>query len=384
MKFLPIILSLISAISFGLAIYFIFMNTNQFNNKKRYNKTIIISLILLAISLVIISYTIDYLIDIYKEPQVFNKDFSKIGTYGDFFGGILNPILAFIGIIAASLAFYAQYEANRQVQDQFEEQKKKDYVQNFESNFYNLLSIHHQIVQDIDYYLISIYNFKGKDYRYIFGKNRYINDDDEKISKSRDVFKNSFRLLHVFLKHETNRLLNNNTNNDNNVLNSLMMMIDSEYKTNDIIIKTKFNEIYNSFYIAYDSDYGHYYRSLYRLIKIVDEKKFSDIVLVDYKIKYSYISIVRSQLSDAETKWLFLNCLSDKGYKKFKPLVEKYSILKIINLDDEVFKYFSMFYLNSAFNNPTSDELINEHLKIDFYNNTVFNPNFKYHKVKIA
>lgn len=79
MKYLPILLSIISAISFGLAIYFIFMNTNQFSNKIKHNKTIIVSLILLAISLVIIGYTFDYIIDIYKEPQDFNKDFSKIG-----------------------------------------------------------------------------------------------------------------------------------------------------------------------------------------------------------------------------------------------------------------------------------------------------------------
>ena len=159
MKYLPILLSLISAISFGLAIYFIFMNTNEFSNKIKHNKTIIVSLILLAISLVIIGFTIDYIVDIYKEPQDFKKDFSKIGTYGDFFGGILNPILAFIGIIAASLAFYAQYEANKQVQVQFEEQKKNDYVQKFESNFYNLLSIHHQIVSDIDLKTKKIFHF---------------------------------------------------------------------------------------------------------------------------------------------------------------------------------------------------------------------------------
>ena len=108
-KTIIVILSLISAISFGLAIYSIFMNTNKFSNKIKHNKTIIVSLILLAISLVIICYTIDYIVDIYQEPHEFKKDFKDIGPYGDFFGGILNPIFAFVGIIAASLAFYSQY-----------------------------------------------------------------------------------------------------------------------------------------------------------------------------------------------------------------------------------------------------------------------------------
>ena len=67
MNILPLILSIISAISFGTAIYFIFMNTDQFNTRIRHNKTIIISLILLGISLVILGFTIDYIVEIYKE-----------------------------------------------------------------------------------------------------------------------------------------------------------------------------------------------------------------------------------------------------------------------------------------------------------------------------
>lgn len=381
MSLLILIFSFSSAFTFGLAIYFIFMNTNQFNNKKRYNKTVIISLILLAISLFIIAYTIYYLVDIYQDPHEFKKDFSKIGPYGDFFGGILNPILAFIGILAASLAFYAQYEANRQVQTQFEEQKKGDYVQNFESNFYNLLSIHHQIVQDIDYYLNSIYKFKGRDYSHLYGKSDFLSDYDEKVTKSRDVFKNSFRLLYLFLKIEKQRLKNEKIEK-NEILRVINIMTFSEISNYKSVELTFYNEIYNSFYAKYDTDFGHYFRSLYRLIKIVDEKKFSDNIIEDFKIKYSYTSIIRAQLSDAEIKWLFLNCLSDKGYKKFKPLVEKYSILKIINLNDEVFGYFSKFYLDSAFNNPSTDELIEKHLEIDFYNNDVFKPKFSYLKVK--
>ena len=346
MNILPLILSIISAISFGTAIYFIFMNTDQFNTRIRHNKTIIISLILLGISLVILGFTIDYIVEIYKEPQGFDKDFSKIGTYGDFFGGILNPILAFIGILAASLAFYAQYEANRQVQIQFEEQKKGDYVQNFESNFYNLLSIHHQIVQDIDYKFSSMFIIQDSNYEYYFNDNKsyFSSPSDESIIKSRDVFKHSFLLLEKLLKQEIFILSNNEIDvfnlNDQPFIKNVLILQQSIYMNYTNTINTRFNSIYNIIYKKYDSDFGHYFRNLYRLIKIVDEKKFSENIIEDYKIKYSYTSIIRAQLSDAEIKWLFLNCLSDKGYKKFKPLVEKYSLVKIINLNDEVFGYF--------------------------------------------
>ncbi|MVO08230.1 hypothetical protein GOQ30_03505 [Flavobacterium sp. TP390] len=371
MKLVENILSLIAVISFGSAIYLIFMNATS--NKTKYSKIIIVSLILLALSLVILVFTIDYLGDVYNKPQAFKKDFKEIGAYGDFFGGILNPILAFIGIIAASLAFYMQYEANRQVQLQFEEQKDGDYIQNFENNFYKLLSIHHQIIQDMDFYLNSIYKIKGADYSYLFSKNDFIFRNEEKITKSRDVFKNSFRLLHLFLLIEVRRTSKKNKKNVE-IYNNIKKFPTIKIMNKKQEINTSFNYIYNLFYKKYDTDYGHYYRNLYRLIKIVDEKKFSNNIIEDYKIKYSYTSIIRAQLSDAEINWLFLNCLSDKGYKKFKPLVEKYSLLKIINLNDEVFNFFSKFYLDSAFNNPTSNSFIKIHLETDFYNNDVFIP----------
>lgn len=49
---------------------------------------------------------------------LFTLNFSKLesaGVVGDAFGGLLNPVVAFIGVIAAGAAFWAQYEANQQL-----------------------------------------------------------------------------------------------------------------------------------------------------------------------------------------------------------------------------------------------------------------------------
>lgn len=129
---------------------------------------------------------------------------------------------------------------------------------------------------------------------------------------------------------------------------------------NDNDIESKFESIYDYTYSKVDTDFGHYFRNLYRMIKIVDESNFDKDAIKDYWIKYDYTSIVRAQLSDNETKWLFFNCLTHRGSEKFKLLIEKYALLKLINLNDPVFNFYKDLYLPSAYGKPTN---IKEHLK---------------------
>ena len=55
--------------------------------------------------------------------------YAEYGSLGDAIGGITNPIIAVGAAILTFAAFYVQYQANKQVQDQFK-------IQQFESQFY--------------------------------------------------------------------------------------------------------------------------------------------------------------------------------------------------------------------------------------------------------
>src|SRR5215213_5051365 len=46
------------------------------------------------------------------------------------------------------------------------------------------------------------------------------------------------------------------------------------------------------------------------------------------KDKHLYTNLVRAQLSSYEIALTFYNCLSEMGREKFKPLVERYALLK--------------------------------------------------------
>ena len=93
------------------------------------------------------------------------------------------------------------------------------------------------------------------------------------------------------------------------------------------LLKAKGMEGYmDSFTPSY---FDHYFRLMYRILKFVHNTK-----LIAEVEKYEYTCILRALLSRYELVWLYYNGLSDYGSEKFKPLIEKYSMLQ--NLREEL------------------------------------------------
>lgn len=297
-------------------------------------------------------------------------EYDKLGPFGDYIGGLVNPLISVFAVVAAGFAFYAQYEANKQVQYQFNKQQKNDYIQNFENIFFNLLSNHHQIISEIDFkanmlfknnILLTEYITNNKDY------NDIVNDiKNSQEYRSRDVFKFSFKILNYLIEDDLiykNVLTKKYHNENKERFEKILSFSDSHISFNGFTSNYKFISIYNCVYDNFNTDFGHYFRNLYRMIKMIDDKKFSDNIVEDFEIKYIYTSIIRAQISDDETKWLFYNCINDFGSKKFKPLIEKYTLLKIINEADPVYSRFIIFYEDSAFKRPDKNNLMKHILK---------------------
>lgn len=80
-------------------------------------------------------------------------------------------------------------------------------------------------------------------------------------------------------------------------------------------------KVYDEFYNNNPSLLGPYFRTLYYIVKYVDESDFSN------KDKYKYVRLVRAQLVSGNLGLLLLNCHTQKG-EKFKPFIEKYALLK--------------------------------------------------------
>lgn len=247
-------------------------------------------------------------------------DPTERGTIGDMFGSI-NALFSGLALAGIILTIYLQRkelkfqgEELKETRKEFEIQNETLKIQRFENTFYNLITQHQQIVNAID---LTYYKKKEKDDSSLISRRSQESRADfpeelEVVNISgRDVFKYRFEALHKELKNHG---------------------IDS------------YSKIYLAHYNMAQTDFGHYFRNLYRIIKIIDETEFfynaskmSDTEV--FKVKYKYAAIIRAQISDYELLWLFYNCLSINGIQKFKPYVEKYSLFK--NLPKELIPHKS-------------------------------------------
>lgn len=238
----------------------------------------------------------------------------KTAQVGDFIGGLVGSLWAFAGILLFYLALRLQkkeFELQReelkltrselsQTRKESQSQSKTMILQRFENTFFNLLQLHHQIVDSIDDSYTKDLNKGSRRSRpsmsLVQSKSDYSPNNVEIIVSGRDVFERTFEAIYPSLAN-----------------------IDLE----------TFNKKYLIYWSKVQTDFGHYFRNLYRIIKLIDTTNFSASDNEDdFYIKYKYTSIVRAQLSDYELVWLLMNCLSRNGSDKFKPLVEKYSLLK--------------------------------------------------------
>lgn len=288
-------------------------------SKKNEDKLIgfFILLLLIAIAWLISIYVLNHYFPKLDERAIFGDSF---GTINSLFSG-----LALGGIIYTIFQQKKELKLQREeiskTREEFVTQNTTLRLQRFENTFFNLLSLHHQIVNAIDLDFDRVKRNDDIAVR-LMRKTEY-----EIISlKGRDVFKHKFEILLDILKSS----------------------------------KEDINKTYLTFYSTVQTDFGHYFRNLYRIIKMVDETEFVSLNEISYinfikvstkeeeynkinhSYRYKYTSMLRAQLSDYELLWLFYNCLTDNGIEKFKPLIERYCLLKNMPKD----KIYNSILLN--------------------------------------
>jgi hypothetical protein len=90
-------------------------------------------------------------------------------------------------------------------------------------------------------------------------------------------------------------------------------------------VRAAIADMHRLMYLPNEPELGPYFRTLYHVFKFIDEDR---VLIEDDKIEYA--NIARAQLSKYELLMMFYNCLTDYG-TKFKPLIERYGLLKHIN-----------------------------------------------------
>lgn len=230
------------------------------------NYLIVIAIILLVIILGI------YFLNFHGSLSADKGDF---GTFGDFVGGSLNPLLAFLSLIAIISTIKIQIQelelTRKELKITTEEMEKSRIAQEEQSEAFRIqnLSIKQQTFENTFFKLLDHHN--------------------ELISK---VYSN-------------NRLFESITYPEDNV--------DKLFIENNVgILKT-------------------YFMTLYQILKFIDgqDEKFKNEDFFDSKL---YSNIIRATFDDKLLCILAINC-SIEDFSKFKVLIEKYNFFEHLNIN---------------------------------------------------
>ncbi len=229
------------------------------------------------------------LIGLYFFDMRSDKGLESLGNYS---AGTVVAFWSLAGVVLIYLAFLGQkqelllqkeelrlnrieLEETRKVlneqKKEFELQNKTLLNQNFQNLFFQLLRNYTDIVHHID-----------------------LGTGNTKIS-GRDCFKEMYR----------------------NFIASFKRLAQEQFSELE-----KIERAYSNCFKVYRIDLSHYFRNLYNFVKLIDRSDVSD------EDKRMFVNTLKAQLSTYELALLFYNCLSSFGSKRFKPLVEKYNLVK--------------------------------------------------------
>lgn len=222
--------------------------------------------------------------------------FKDLGTWGDFVGGTLNPILTFLTVIGLLVTIHLQQRELRLTRKELakssnalEAQNLTTKQQRFENTLFSMIEMLNQIVNAMD----------------------VLGNRDE-VKSGRDCF--SFFYKKIYQTYYYDSWLNPDTG-----YFEKMVCYDDHANHS----KSRIVDAFDHFYKIYQSDLGHYFRVLYNIFRYIDQSEFADGI---------YAKILRAQLSNQELLIIFYNNATQRG-KAFAALAERFELYD--NMDTE-------------------------------------------------
>ncbi|WP_045521345.1 putative phage abortive infection protein [Neobacillus niacini] len=268
---------------------------------------------------------------------LFNVNFGDLGPYGDFVAGSTVPFLTFSSFVLLSATLITQQvqlkvqmkelklsrEEFEKTNKELDEQNRTLVLQRFENTFFNILSSHNEVMDSIRPKFKEIYEkFKSKSE--VERELKFFNDNNSFLYE--DVLLKWFK----FDPNDFKGILSGERVNEN-ASKSLAYCRENIDLVHEFFVKVYqtrefkyilINQVYEEIYNEYHHILGHFFRSMHRIVKYVDNSN-----IINNEEKKFYLGIVRSQITSYEHIMLFYNCLSPYGNDGFLPLVKRYDFL---------------------------------------------------------
>ena len=290
--------------------------------------------------------------------NMYSDDMAQTGQVGDFFGGVVGSIWALAGVFLYFSAIRLQNKELTNQQKRNVDLQYMEQIKQFESTFFNLLNVQHELKNNLTTrFRYTIYNKeKGfiREYDFFSG-NEYFNHLKDDLGLLYKYYKNGQYKLDI----ETSvKKFSKEKATDNDVMKMLAEITMCDLVKDlglgeeifEKICSKQGNEldfckaVYAVFFLFYEPSLGHYCRHLYNLIKYIDVTKGNikrmiecsyidnerDKMERDLEQKMNtYIAFLQSGLSTPELVVLFYNSLI---FDKARELYIRYNILE--NLQD--------------------------------------------------
>lgn len=263
-------------------------------NSKKLNKLNFLLLIALILFLTAVG------IYFWNFNNGFSTDKSEWGAFGDFLGGTLNPLFAFLSLFAILYTIKIQTQeleyTREELQATKEELAKSRIAQEEQSNSFKKqnASIEQQTFENTFFKLLEFLETRRNDFKY-----------DEYNSSSSVIEQNYHSFIQKFFYKNTSE-----------VEWDPKYIFDENCKSIEQI-----KEKTQSYYEKGGGELGPYFRVLFNILKFVDTNRLIT------KINQLYINLIKDQLSRYELLLLFYYCLSDCN-QEMSFLIKKYQVLE--------------------------------------------------------
>ena len=279
--------------------------------------------------------------------QKLSTDPASWGQFGDYVGGLINPM---VGLATVVLVFLTLLVQRHELQASLIELKRSNEsaaIQSFEQSLFAWLASYHGLVAAIR----DVTGASGREAMQLWYLNQF---------SSRAVLAHSLEgtdaaaaaasLIHLNFVQDLPDMTGSNVIDDS--------------------LREELDDLYAEALIAYDDVYRHQIvnldaalRTLYRLIRWIDRSEITD------RQKWHYVALVRSQLSWIEMVYVFYNGATVVG-EKFVDLADRYALFDnlepggdfivgyaMYKVRTELRKDRKMAYNASAFHSSRAKEL---------------------------
>lgn len=207
------------------------------------------------------------------------------GTFGDYVGGVFGAFTGLISIVFLYFTYLKQIEI-------FREQKRDSEMRQFEQNFFQLLN-----------------NFRLT-----------LSELQSKSGKTEGT--NYMAYIRSLIEKD---------------INEICYKSDALTDLNALDTRNDIDKIYQKMFIRNADKLGHYFRSLYHLLKYIEGHCHGE--------KKMYFDLVQAQMNTDELYLTCINGISSYGRRKLHPLLDNYSFLENLAIDDsEAIRNIVRFY----------------------------------------